>query len=52
MIPQPKVVFALDETSKTAAATATARFDTLGYDASPSWSGPAPPTSCRTSRPS
>lgn len=32
MMPQPKIVFALDETSKTAAATATARFDTLGYD--------------------
>jgi hypothetical protein len=33
MMPQPKVVFALDETSTTAAATATARFDCLGYDA-------------------
>jgi hypothetical protein len=32
MLSQPKIVFALDETSKTAAATATARFDTLGYD--------------------
>lgn len=32
MMPQPKIVFSLDETSKTAAATATARFDTLGYD--------------------
>ena len=32
MFPSPKIVFALDETSKTAAATATARFDTLGYD--------------------
>jgi hypothetical protein len=32
MNPQPKIVFALDETSKTAAATATARIDTLGYD--------------------
>lgn len=32
MMPQQKIVFALDETSKTAAATATARFDTLGYD--------------------
>lgn len=29
---QPKIVFALDETSTTAAATATARIDTLGYD--------------------
>lgn len=32
MMPQPKIVFALDETSKTAAATATALIDTLGYD--------------------
>jgi len=32
MLSQPKIVFALDETSTTAAATATARFDTLGYD--------------------
>jgi hypothetical protein len=32
MFTEPKIVFALDETSKTAAATATARFDTLGYD--------------------
>lgn len=32
MLTQPKIVFALDETSTTAAATATARFDTLGYD--------------------
>ena len=32
MLPQPKVVFALDETSKTAAATATALIDTLGFD--------------------
>jgi hypothetical protein len=29
---QPKVVFALDETSKTAGATATALIDTLGFD--------------------
>lgn len=28
----PKIVFALNETSKTAAATATALFDTLGFD--------------------
>lgn len=32
MMPQPKVVFALDETSTTAAATATALIDTLGFD--------------------
>lgn len=32
MLSQPKIVFSLDETSTTAAATATARFDTLGYD--------------------
>jgi hypothetical protein len=32
MMPQPKIVFALDETSKTAAATATALIDTLGFD--------------------
>lgn len=31
MLPQPKIVFALDETSKTAAATATALIDTLGF---------------------
>jgi hypothetical protein len=38
MMPQPKIVFALDETSTTAAATATARFDTLGYDHLTIWS--------------
>lgn len=32
MLPQNKVVFALDETSKTAGATATALIDCLGYD--------------------